>query len=292
MEIRARFLPSRTYSRWKWAVRGGLLVVPLASFLAGALLLYLSPTLYRSTTLVEFENAPPARELAKLVESRANLTHVIDQLQLVKLLSLDHDSAVEALRDMTEVTVIPDTGLLEITVTFRHREYARDIAAELVRSLKVYLTDIVTTTGKTKAEHLGSLYANATDVAEQQACKVVNLEKLHGTSPAEAGIATTLERARRAALLADAEVERLHSLRNDCLTQTIDTLPHVIVHSDPVVSQNPFSPQIEQELGKLLSHALLLGLITALSLPYLLELAFPPQRRKQFPQPSFTDAET
>lgn len=58
MEIRGRFLPSRVYSRWKWTVRFGLLIVPFLSFLAGGLTLYLTPGTYRSTTLIELENGP------------------------------------------------------------------------------------------------------------------------------------------------------------------------------------------------------------------------------------------
>ncbi len=41
MEIRARLLPSRIYSRWKWAVRGGLLPVPCLTLLTALPLPYL-----------------------------------------------------------------------------------------------------------------------------------------------------------------------------------------------------------------------------------------------------------
>lgn len=291
MEIRARFLPSRIYSRWKWTVRSGLLLVPFFTFLTGGLLLYLTPTRYRSTALVEFENAPPAAELAGLLESRANLSQVIDELQLVNQLNLDRDTVIELLRETTDVRILPDTRLLEITVTFNQRDPARDIAGQLVRSLRDYLTGIVTAAGKAKADRLESLITNATDLAEQQATTVVKLEKLHGTAPAEAGVTTTIERARRAALLADAEVERLRSLHSDCLTQTIDELPRLIVHSEPVASQKPCSPQVGVAFSKLIGRSLLFGLLTALLLPYLLELAFPPQDRKHPVPPSFTDSE-
>lgn len=289
METHARFLPSRIYSRWKWSVRCGLLLVPFLSFLAGGLLLYLSPVRYRSTTLVEFQNSPPAHELAELLESRANLTAVIDQLQLTNLLSLDSDTVVAVLREATEVKVVPDTSLLEVSVTLRQKDTARDTAAQLVRSLRDYLTGIVTTAGKTKADRLESLITHAIDLAEQQATTVANLEKLHGPAPADGAPATLLERARRAALLADAEVERLRTLRNECLTQNLDALPRLVVHSDPVVSQTPCSPQVGLEFSKLIGRSLLLGLLTALLLPYLMELAFPPQPVRPTTAPGFSD---
>jgi hypothetical protein len=292
MEIRARFLPSRVYSRWKWTVRGGLLLVPFFSFLAGGLHLYLSPTRYRSTALVEFENSPPAPELAKVMESRANLNHVNEQLDLGNRLNLDQDSVVESLRQMTEVTVIPETRLLEVAVTCQPKDLARDVAAQLVRSLRDYLTGVVTAASKAKADQLGSLLANATDYAEDEATKVANLEKLHGANPAEAAVATAVQRARRAALLADAEVERLRHLRNECLTQPLDTLPRLIVHSDPVISQKPHSPQVGREFSKLIGRSLLLGLLTALLLPYLMELAFPPRTTPLSSQGPAFDSET
>jgi hypothetical protein len=289
METHARFLPSRIYSRWKWAVRCGLMLVPFFSFLAGGLLLYLSPVRYRSTALVEFQNSPPAPELAELLESRANLTAVNDQLQLTNLLSLDSDTVVAVLREAIEVNVVPDTRLLEVSVTLRQKDTARDTAAQLVRSLRDYLTGIVTTAGKTKADHLESLIAHATEFAEEQTTKVANLEKLHSPAPADAAPATLLLRARRAALLADAEVERLRTLRNECLTQNLDALPRLVVHSDPVASQTPCSPQVGPAFSKLIGRSLLLGLLTALVLPYLMELAFPPLPAHAAAAPDFTD---
>ena len=80
-ETSGRFLPSRIYSRWKWAIRFGLLLVPFLILLSGGITLFLSPNKYRSVTLFGLENGPPPQEIVELVKSRSVLARVVDRLQ-------------------------------------------------------------------------------------------------------------------------------------------------------------------------------------------------------------------
>ena len=68
-ETSGRFLPSRIYSRWKWAIRFGLLLVPFLILLSGGI------------TLFGLENGPPPQEIVELVKSRSVLARVVDRLQ-------------------------------------------------------------------------------------------------------------------------------------------------------------------------------------------------------------------
>ena len=105
---------------------------------------------------------------------------------------------------------------------------------------------------------------------------MVNLEKLHGANPSDAAVVTTHERAHRISMLADAEVERLKNLKSACLTENLNAMPQVHIHTAPVISNSTHSPKMGEELNHLALQSLIAGLLTALLLPYLLELAFPP----------------
>jgi hypothetical protein len=58
----------------------------------------------------------------------------------------------------------------------------------------------------------------------------------------------------------------------------LDGLPKLTVHSEPTISGSPISPKFCDELGELAIVSLVSGLVAALLLPYLMELAFPPRR--------------
>jgi hypothetical protein len=102
----------------------------------------------------------------------------------------------------------------------------------------------------------------------------------HGSTPEGGAAIAALQRARRASLLADAEVERLRALKAETLASGIESQPRLIIHSAPVVSDEAVVPKMDEELTRLALGSLAAGLLSALLLPYLMELAFPPRRRR------------
>jgi hypothetical protein len=77
-------------------------------------------------------------------------------------------------------------------------------------------------------------------------------------------------------MLADAEVERLSNLRTASLTENLEKLPHISIHTAPVIAERAHAPNVDEELGAIVLQALLFGLLSALVLPYLMELVFAP----------------
>jgi hypothetical protein len=63
-------------------------------------------------------------------------------------------------------------------------------------------------------------------------------------------------------------------------TEHIAGLPRLSVHSAPVIADKAHSPKMGQKLNELALQSLISGLLCALLLPYLMELAFPPQRER------------
>lgn len=274
-EIRGRFLPSRVYNRWKWTVRFGLMLVPFVMLLSGGIEVYLSASKYRSGVLFGLENGPPPKEIVELVESRSVLDRVVDYLKLGDRWSVDRDTAMRTLKENMTARVVPDTRLVEVKVTHIDKGDARDAAAQIPVSLKEHLTEAVRRENAAKAGEIDTLIREATDAAEEKATALATLEKVHGPKPEDSALAVKHQRASRQSLLADAEVERLRNLRSACLTENLDELPKLTVHSGPVISDMPVNPK-GGDLGELALRCLITGLLSALLLPYLMELAFPP----------------
>ncbi len=279
-EISGRFLSSRIYSRWKWIVRGGLMIVPFLILLAGGVTLYLTPNKYRSTTLFGLENGPPPEEIIELVKSSGILDRVVEQLQLAHRFSVDRETAVGIIRGTTDAKIVSNTQLIEINVTLTNKVDARDVAEQIPNSLRDYLVEIFRKKNADKAGEIDPLIREAADVAGEKSSVVANLEKVHGATPADASVMTTLERARRASMLADAEVERLKNLRSVFLTANLDALPRLSIHTAPVISDKAHSPDVGKELETLVLRSLISGLLTALLLPYLMELVFAPRQEE------------
>jgi hypothetical protein len=276
-ETAGRFLPARVYRRWKWAVRFGLLIVSSLVFLSGGLVLFFKTDKYESKALVEIENARSPQESANLLESSGILGRVVREKDLVRRWGVDTETAVSILKGNVEVKVVPDTRLLDISVILAEKDLARDIAAALPQSLASFEKAKAAEVDADKLAKLDQLIRSASDVAAEKTVAVTKIEKFHSVQAPDESAVRELERARRASLVADAEVERLQVLRADAASGSIGGEPRLIVHSAPVISQNPVNPNVSPELNALALQALLGGLLTALLLPYLLELAFPPQ---------------
>lgn len=275
-EIRGRFLPSRVYNRWKWTVRFGLMLVPFVMLLSGGIEVYLTASKFRSSTLFELENGPPPKEVVELVESRAVLDRAVDYLHLADRWSVDKETAMGILKGCMTTRVVPDTRLVEIKVTHIDKVVARDAAAQIPASLKEHLVNAAEAKMVEKAREMRGLIREASDVAEEKAAALANLEKVHGPKPEDSAVAVKHQRASRESLLADAEVERLENLLSARFTEHIAGLSRLSVHSEPTISDKPVNPKGD-DLGELALRCLITGLLSALLLPYLMELAFPPR---------------
>jgi hypothetical protein len=254
------------------------MLVPFLMLLAGGVKLYLTPNKYRSTTLFSLENGPPPEEIIVLVKSRSVLDRMVDRLQLAHRFSVDKETAVGIIRGITDARIVADTQLIEINVTLTNKVDARDVAEQIPNCLRDYLVEISRKKNKDKAGEIDQLIGEATDMAGDKSSMVVNMEKFHGANPADSAVVTKLERARRASMLADAEVERLKNLRSACLTENLETLPRLNIHTAPVISAKAHSPDVGKKLETLVLKSLIYGLLAALLLPYLMELVFAPRQ--------------
>lgn len=250
------------------------MLVPFVMLLAGGIQIYLAASKYRSSTLFEMENGPSPTEIVELATSRSVLDRVVVHLGLSERMSVDRETAAGTLKEVTTAREVPDTRLVEIKVTLTHKVDARDIAEQIPVSLKEHLAEAAVKKNAEKAGGIDNLIREAADMAEERASFLADLEKVHGPKPEDSALVLKHQRASRESLLADAEVERLRNLRSASLTETLNQLPKLTVHSAPVTSEVPVNPK-SGDLGELALCCLISGLLTALLLPYLMELAFP-----------------
>jgi hypothetical protein len=253
------------------------MLVPFVMLLAGGIQIHLAPVKYRSCTLFELENGPSPREIVELVQSRGVLGKVVSHLQLYERMRVDSDNAMQILKETMTAKVVPDTRLVEIKITLTNKVDARDVADSIPASLKQHLVAAEEEKIAGMIREIDDLIREATDTAGEKATVLANLEKVHGPKPEDAALALKHQRANRESLLADAEVERLRNLRSACITENLDERPKLTVHSAPVISSSPINPKGDG-LGELALRCLIVGLLCALLLPYLMELAFPPHR--------------
>lgn len=281
-ENMGRFFASCVYRRWKWTVRFGLLIVPMLVFLSGGLILFLTPSKYESAALVEIRSGRSIEESMNLLKSSEVLKRVIEDLSLKQQFEVDHDTAVHMLRDIIGIKAVSGTQLIEISVNSTRSQLARDIALNIPESLIRMETEMASQDRAARTEKMDEVIRQASDLAAEKALPVRLMEDVHGQAPPEAGAVSELVRLRRASLMADAEVERLQVLRADLAAGSPEASPRLVIHSAPVISQSPSNPKIGPELNELILRSLISGLLVALLLPYLWELAFPEQDGRKF----------
>lgn len=274
-EDQGRFLPSRTFSRWRWAVRFGLMTVPVVTLIFGLIELYLTPKKYQSTCVFSIPHGPSPDEIVTLAGSRAVVGQVVDRLELQKTLNCDKESALEIVTKNLDVKVIPGTQRIELTCELTNRESARHIADEIPRRVLQHLSDGLEKDLALRKDKLTGLIRDASDEADQKAADLAKIHKIHDGSTDES-VRQIVDRAKRASILADSEVERLQSLLAETKLETLGSLPRLDIATAPVFSDHASSPDVGKELGFLFGKSLALGLIAALALPYLLEFALPP----------------
>lgn len=274
-ENQGRFLPSRTYSRWRWTVRFGLMTVPVVTLIFGLIELYLTPNQFQSTCVFSIPHGPQPEEIVTLASSRAVVGSVVDRLGIQKTIDCDKETALGAVTKKLEVKVIPGTQRIELTSEFSNKETARDIADEIPKSVLRHLTDGLEKDLAARKGKLANLVQEASDEAHQKAADLAKLQKIHDGSTDES-VRLIVDRAKRASILADSEVERLKNLMANEKLSTLGSLPRLDIATAPVIGDHASSPDVGKELGYLFGKSLLYGLIAALLLPYLFELALPP----------------
>ncbi len=279
-QLPGRFLPSKVYARWKWTVRFGLFAVPLILFLVGGIVLYLTPSKYQSKTVFEYRGTRTPAEAAALLKTRNVQVNVAHALELTKQWGYDSEAVQMILSSITESKIDPASGQIEVSVKHTEKETARDIAAELPKALDRYEATLERNTINRRLDATKRAIVAAEDEAAEKRKALSLLISVRGEQPVEPVAKLDLDAAR-------IDWEQAHRHAADLRTQVAEIgleLERVgkfaTVHSEPIISQYPAGKNAEESLGEVSLEALGCGLLFALLVPYLFELACPFHRRR------------
>ena len=273
-------MPSKVYARWKWTVRFGLFAIPLILFLAGGVVLYLTPTKYQSKAVFEYRGSRTPAEAAALLKSRNVQVDVADTLQLTQQWGYDRETVQTVLSTITETQIDPSSGQIEVSVTHTEKDSARDIAAELPKALDRYEATLARNAITRRLEAAKRAVTTAEDEAAARRKAFAQLVSVRGEQPTEPLSKLDVDAAR-------IDWEQVHRHAADVRTLVAEIgleLESVgkfaTVHTDPVIPQNPAGKKAEDSLGEVSLESLGFGLLFALLVPYLFELVCPFHRRK------------
>lgn len=274
-QLAGRFLPSQVYARWKWTVRFGLFAVPLILFLAGGFVLYLEPALYESKAVFGYHGNRAPVEAAALLKSRNIQVEVCNALELHKQLDVDRETVVEILSKATETRLDPVTGLIEVSVTHPRKELARDVAAGLVKALERYEATLSRNSIELRLQALRLAIRDGEDEADARRKDLLQLIAVRGEAPADPASKLDITASR---IEWEQECRRVADNKNRAAEMDLELSSlgrFTTIHTDPVISQTPAGKKSEDSLGELSLESLGYGLLFALLIPYLFELACP-----------------
>lgn len=277
--LSGRFLPARVYARWTWAVRFGLLAVPLVLLLSGGLVLYLTPNRYESTAEFEYVGQRSPRVAAALLKSRNVTDLVIGQLGLRERQHLDFDTLTELITSNMDARADETTGLIELKVTHTQKDLARDLAAELPMALERYEKSVATAAIQRRIDAIKQSLNELEEEVSEKRQALRRLIEVRGTHAPDTIPQLDLDAARGAWEYAQHRAFDRQAQLADAQRELSDLGHWVAIHTQPQIAQSPVGKKFDESLGALILQGIVVGLAVALLLPYLLELAIPHRRR-------------
>jgi hypothetical protein len=276
--LAGRFLPSRVYARWRWSVRFGLVALPLILFIAGSIVVYLTPGRYRSTAVFEYLGRRTPAEAVALLKSQAVISRVVSDLKLSGRFEVDSDTAARILSRQMKVSAEPGTGLITLRTTALNRELARDLAAALPEALDAYEKSRAATELENRAAVESQLAREAEDIAVEKRKELTQWLRVHGDAAIQPIDRLDLDELRGDWEHAVQRVRDANDRRSNIDNELSAWKSVIAVHTQPMISHNPLGKGSANPLGRVVLEALASGFVCALGVPYLLELAFPRRR--------------
>jgi hypothetical protein len=276
--LAGRFLPSRVYARWRWSVRFGLVALPLILFFAGSIVVYLTPSRYRSTAVFEYLGKRTPAEAMALLKSQAVISRVVSDLKLSGRFEVDSDTAARIVSRQMKVSAEPGTGLITLRTTALNRELARDLAVALPEALDSYEKSRAATELENRAAVESQLAREAEDIAVEKRKELTQWLRVHGDAAIQAIDQLDLDELRGDWEHAVQRVREANDRRSSIDNELAAWKSVIAVHTQPMISQNPVGKGSANPLGRVVLEALVSGLVFALAVPYLLEFAFPRRR--------------
>jgi hypothetical protein len=252
--------------------------LPLILFIAGSIVVYLTPGRYRSTAVFEYLGRRTPAEAVALLKSQAVISRVVSDLKLSGRFEVDSDTAARILSRQMKVSAEPGTGLITLRTTALNRELARDLAAALPEALDAYEKSRAATELENRAAVESQLAREAEDIAVEKRKELTQWLRVHGDAAIQPIDRLDLDELRGDWEHAVQRVRDANDRRSNIDNELSAWKSVIAVHTQPMISHNPLGKGSANPLGRVVLEALASGFVCALGVPYLLELAFPRRR--------------
>jgi hypothetical protein len=196
---------------------------------------------------------------------------------------VDKESAIDLVSEMVEISVEPATRMIELVVTNRQKEFARDLAAGLPEALEDYEADLVRRAVDSRIVALEQVVRDAGDEEQRKHQLLVKTLSITGDPPVDALAGLSVAAARREWESAQTQRLEAEQRHKQAVFERENPGPWIVIHSPALISPTPIGRKADESLGWVIVQALGAGLAFALMVPYLLELAFPRRVRPRLP---------
>lgn len=241
--------------------------------------MFLQPGRYESKASFKYLGTRSLTEVETLLKSSRLNETVVKNLELRNHWQVDSENALSIVLEATELKTDSRTGLIELKATHTNREDARNIAASIPASLNEYERKVAAANLTSRIEEAQMSATQVRDEAEIEKQALARLIQVRADVIADPVAQLDIDAARqtREGTLSRA-IEYEQQIRQ--LKQELSNpRDWVEVYTDPVIAQSPVGKKADESLGALIVRVLLIGLATALALPYLLELVCPRRSR-------------
>jgi uncharacterized protein involved in exopolysaccharide biosynthesis len=240
------------FSRYWWVMLIGFVVGSAAGLLIAAVITYVMPKQYESSSTVEVKVRPTGfsmrshrgtSNVAELFTIRPVLEMTVDSLDLTNSWAVDRETAIGILKNKLRVEKIQGTDLLNISALSTNREEVRDLVAAVVKSYSEYVTSENSARLKAGIQELKRfLHEQEQKVGDYRK----EIESQH-LKPNIAGSQTPDSLDIKSEF--ESELEKVEMVKLKIISEEMHlSSPAVVIHDDPVINPIPVSPKVTLNL--------------------------------------------
>lgn len=240
--------------------------------------MFLQPSRFESTAAFRYLGDRPLAEVGSLLKANKLLDSVVGKLELQNKWGVDRDTAVSIILKNSKFKLDSEVGLVEVKVRHTDKENARDIANEIGTSLETYETSVAGAALSSRIEQAQAFATQVRDEAELQKQALAKLISVRANSLADPVAQLDIDASRNTWEKTLARASEIELQVTQMAAELSNKRKWIELHTGAKIEQSPIENGGDS-LDALIIRVLLIGLATALVVPYLLELIYPRRSR-------------
>lgn len=264
------------FKRFWWVLLIVLILGPVLGLFTGGVLAYIQPKLYESSATIQITSSShqtAERNIAtqaEVITSESVLNEVAEKLDLVTAWNVPLPEITAKLKHTISVKHIRGTDLLEVSARLPLPESSRDVVESVVETYTNRRNQVLNEAHQQGLAELRDAIQAQEDSVEEKRKVVAQLMTAEGSPEAAPADNLAMEDARADLTTAQSLLEQLKIKEVGAQMEHKLIASPVIIHSAPIMSHVPVSPNIRLNLVAGTAVGLLGGLLLALPIMALL----------------------